>query len=242
MPLLALDRVTKRYWRGAHEVRALDDVSLVLEPGDFVSVYGRRGAGKSTLLRVAAGMETPDKGSVEFQGRSMAELRRSELARLLRESIGIIQGHGPSIVGLPTLDYVALPLLGPHGRLEAHRRAAGALRRVGATECGDLPWHALSDGDQALVAVAHALVREPALIVADDPSAGLDSVERERVTGLLRDAADNDGIGVLMTTPDIPDMLQSHLVMSLSSGRLIQPRREPGRVIDLRTKRPPSGA
>lgn len=242
MPLLALDRVTKRYWRGAHEVRALDDVTLALEPGDFVSVYGRRGAGKSTLLRVSAGMETPDEGIVEFEGRTMASRSRAELARLLRESIGVIQRRGPSILALPALDYVALPLLGTLGRLEAHRQAAHALRRVGAAECADLTWDALSDGDQALVAIAHAIVRAPALVVADDPSAGLDTVERERIISLLRDAADQAGMAVLMTTPDIPDMLQSHHVMSLSHGRLIAPRREAGRVIDLRTKRPPSGA
>src|SRR6201999_372561 len=238
MPLRALDRVTKRYWRGAHELRALDDVSLSLEAGDFVSVDGRRGAGKSTLVRIAAGLEAPDQGVVRFQGRPMAGLRRGELAQLLRESIGVIRRRGPSITSLRALDYVALPLLGSLGRLEAHRRAAGALGHVGATECGDMPWHALSDGDQALVSIAHAIVRTPALIVADDPSAGLDSVEREGVIALLRETADESGIAVLMTTPDLPDMLQSHLVMSLIRGRLIQPRRGRGRVIDLRSKRP----
>ena len=193
-------------------------------------------------MRIAAGLEAPDQGVVRFQGRPMAGLRRGELAQLLRESIGVIRRRGPSITSLRALDYVALPLLGSLGRLEAHRRAAGALGHVGATECGDMPWHALSDGDQALVSIAHAIVRTPALIVADDPSAGLDSVEREGVIALLRETADESGIAVLMTTPDLPDMLQSHLVMSLSRGRLIQPRREQGRVIDLRSKRPSSGA
>jgi ABC-type lipoprotein export system ATPase subunit len=242
MTLLALDRVTKRYWRGAHEVRALDDITLELDRGDFVAVRGRRGAGKSTLLRVAAGMEAPDEGAVAFDGKDMARRSRSELARLLRERIGVVQRKGPSIPSLPVLDYVALPLLGGLGRLEAHRRAAQTLRRVGARDCADLKWQALSDGDQALVSIAHGIVRSPDLILADDPSGGLDAVEREQVIALLRNAAEESGTAVLMTTPDLPDMLQSHLVMSLSRGRLVQPRRESGRVIDLRTKRPTSGA
>jgi ABC-type lipoprotein export system ATPase subunit len=242
VPLLALDRVTKRYWRGAHEVRALDDITLEVDHADFVAIRGRRGAGKSTLLRVAAGMEAPDEGVVAFDGKDMARHSRSELARLLRERIGVVQRKGPSIPSLPVLDYVALPLLGGLGRLEAHRRAAQTLRRVGARDCADLKWQVLSDGDQALVSIAHAIVRSPDLIVADDPSAGLDAVEREQVIALLRNAAEESGTAVLMTTPDLPDMLQSHLVMSLSRGRLVQPRREPGRVIDLRTKRPTNGA
>lgn len=242
MPLLALDRVTKRYWRGAHEVRALDEVTLELDRGDFVAIRGRRGAGKSTLLRAAAGMEAPDDGVVAFDGKDMATYSRSELAHLLRERIGVVHRKGPSIPSLPVLDYVALPLLGGLGRLEAHRRAAQTLRRIGARDCADLKWEALSDGDQALVSIAHAIVRGPDLIVADDPSSGLDSVEREQVVALLRNAAEEAGTAVLMTTPDLPDMLQSHFIMSLSRGRLVQPKRESGRVIDLRTKRPTNGA
>jgi ABC-type lipoprotein export system ATPase subunit len=238
VPLLSLDRVTKRYWRGAHEVRALDDVTLELEPGDFAAIWGRRGAGKSTLLRVSAGVEKPDEGSVSFEGIDLTRRSRSKQAQLLRERIGVVARSGPSLPALPMLDYVALPLLGRLGRIEAHRRAAAALRRVGATDCADLTWGRLSDGDQALVSVAHAIVRGPSLVLADDPSAGLDAVEREQVVALLRAAADETGIGVLMTTPDMPDMLRSHHLMSLSRGRLIQPRPEPGTVIDLRSKRP----
>lgn len=238
MTLLALDGVTKRYWRGAHAVVALDEVSLELERGDFVAIWGRRGAGKSTLLRVAAGMERPDEGSVSFEGIDLARRSRAKQAQLLRERIGVVQRTEPSIPSLPMLDYVALPLLGRLGRVEAHRRAAASLERVGAEECADLTWSRLTDGAQALVSVAHAIVRGPSLVLADDPSAGLDAIERERIVALLRSAADETGIGVLLTTPDMPDMLQSHLLMSLSRGRLVRPRQEPGTVIEMRSKRP----
>lgn len=240
MTLLALERVTKRYWRGAHEVVALDDVSLELDRGDLVAIWGRRGAGKSTLLRVAAGMERPDEGIVRFEGVDLASRSRSKQAQLLRERIGIVHRMGPSIPSLPILDYVALPLLGRLGRVAAHRRAAATLERVGAGDAADLTWSRLSDGAQALVSIAHAIVRGPSLVLADDPSANLDAIEREHVVGLLREAADATGISVLMTTPDMPDMLQSHRLMSLSRGRLIQPHSEPGTVIDMRSKRPNS--
>ncbi len=239
MPLLALDRVTKRYWRGAHETRALDDVTLALDPGECVAVRGRRGAGKSTLVKVAAGILTPDDGTVSFEGRDLSGCSRSELAHLLRKRIGVVQRSRP-IANLSALDYVALPLLGSYGRTEAHRKAAQSLRRVGMVEGLELAWEDLSDGDQALVAVAHAVVRQPALLVADDPAAGLDAVEGENVIAFLRDAAEQGGMAVLLTTPDTPHMLNSHRLMSLTRGRLLTTEREPAAVIDLRRKRPTS--
>lgn len=239
MPLLALDRVTKRYWRGAREVRALDEVTLALEPGECVAVWGRRGSGRSTLVKIAAGILPPDDGRVTFDGVDLSRCSRSALAQVLRERIGVVQRSRPIPV-LSALDYVALPLLGSIGRTEAHRRAAQALNRVGVVEGVELRWEELSDGDQALVGLAHAIVRQPALLVADDPAAGLDAIEGERLVGILRAAAEEGGMAVLLTTPDAPHMMRSDNLMSLTRGRLITTQRDPAPVIDFPRKRPTS--
>lgn len=222
-PLLSLAGVRKAFWRGSHELSVLEDVSLSLAAGDVLAIYGQRRAGKTTLLRIAAGLETPDVGEVRFEGIDLGTLARGALARLHRTRIGWVERTGPRHVELPAADYVALPLLRDHRHREAHRRARAALARVGVGECAGAPWHDLSDAERSLVALAHALAREPALVIADDPTAGLDVIERERVVGLLSAVAEEHRIGVLMAMPDMPATLRSHDIHSLSDGRLIAP-------------------
>ena len=104
------------------------------------------------------------------------------------------------------VDYVALPLLGTYSPRGARRRASGMLKRLGVADCAGARWGSLTDGERTLVALAHALVREPRLLVADDPTANLNVLQREDVMGLLRRAADEEGLGILITVPDMPDM------------------------------------
>jgi len=222
-PLLELRAVSRSYWRGLHEMRVLDDVSLEVHAGEMVGIYGQRGAGKTTLLRIAAGFESPDCGTVSFAGADLSRCSRRQLARLHREQIGWVERDGPQSGDLPMRTYVALPLYRRHGPVEAQRRAVAALARVGADEAAELPWESLSDTARALVAIAHALVREPRLLLVDDPTAGLGILDRERVVGLLRSAAQDARLAVVMAVPDMPAMLQAHEVRALSRGRLLAP-------------------
>jgi ABC-type lipoprotein export system ATPase subunit len=227
-PLLELRGVSRSYWRGLHEVRVLDDVSLTVCAGEMIGIYGQRGAGKTTLLRVAAGFEAPGDGSVSYRGAEIARRSRRELARLHREEIGWVERAGPHSGELPMRTYLALPLYRRQGPVQAQRHAVAALARVGAEDAAELPWSSLSDTARVLVAIAHALVREPRLLLVDDPTAGLGIVDRERVVGLLRSAAQEDGLAVVMAVPDMPAMLQAHEVRALSRGRLLAPaEREP---------------
>jgi ABC-type lipoprotein export system ATPase subunit len=227
--LLSLSSVSRSHWRGPSERKVLRDVSLDVRTGDLVAVYGQRGAGKTTLLKIAAGFDPPDTGKVLFEGIDLASLSRRELAGVHREWIGWVERSGPHSHDLPTSVYVALPLYGKVGAANAQRLATAALSRVGADDCADRCWDDLSDADRILVAIAHALVREPRLLVVDDPTAGLGIVDRERVVGLLRAAAEEAGIGVLMAVPDMPAMLHAHEVRSLSRGRLVAPADRTGR-------------
>lgn len=233
MTLLSLDGVTKRYARGYRELEALDDVALDVAPGDFIAIWGGSRSGKTTLLRVAAGIEAPDAGSVTFDGRVLATLSRRDRARLLLTDIGCVWQTGRITRGLSVLDHVALPRFKQRSHVQARREAHDVLERVGVAQCGHARWHELSDGERTRVALAHALIRRPRLLLADEPTANLNMIEREQVLGVLRSVADEAGVAIIMTAPDAPNLLQSHRLMSLDGGRLIKPRSEQrGTLID----------
>lgn len=232
--LLALDRVSKRYWRGRHEVVVLDGVSLELEAGEFAAVFGRQASGKTTLLRVAAGIESPDDGQVSFAGENLTRWGSAASKPGLHPRMGWLRQSGPYLASMVMLDYVALPLLGRVAHPEAHRRATRALARMHAGEFAKATWGELSDAERIFVMIAQAVVREPVLLLADDPTKGLGETDRETVLALVRAIADESGMAVLMTVPDVPDMLRSHTVMTLSDGELMAPtgRRPGGDVIE----------
>jgi ABC-type lipoprotein export system ATPase subunit len=222
--LLKLEGVRKSYWRGPHEVVVLDGIDFEVNTGEFVAIWGSRGAGKSTLARIAVGLEAPDAGTVNFGGQNLAAASRAEYARLLLDEIGWVQRVGPREDELRMLDYVAMPLFGGRGPRRARQHAARVLARVGLRGCERKRWEDLTDGERTLVAIAHALAREPRLLVVDDPTANLDMLECRAVMGLLRAAVEQDGLGILVTVPEMSDMLAAHRMASLSGGRLLVPR------------------
>ncbi|HTW40939.1 MAG TPA: ATP-binding cassette domain-containing protein [Solirubrobacteraceae bacterium] len=220
-PLLTLEAVSKSYWRGPHELRVLTELSLEMGAGEFHVVWGKPGAGKTTLLKIAAGLETCDRGSVRFAGIDLACIPEAEHARLMREQIAWIRRGGPSS-DLPILDYVALPLLPTFGHRRAYATARDAMARVGIGECVQRRWKSLSDGERALVGIARGVARSPSLLLVDDPTTNLGLREREQLAALLRDLADS-GVGVLMTVPDMKEMMSAHQIATLSGGRLLAP-------------------
>jgi putative ABC transport system ATP-binding protein len=233
MTLLALDGVTKRYARGYREIEALAGVELELEAGDFVAIWGASRSGKTTLLRVAAGIEPPDGGRVSFDGRDLTRLSRRERAKLLLTDVGCVWQASHITRGLSVLDHVALPRFKERSHAQARREAHEMLERVGTPQAATARWHELTDGERTRVALAHALIRRPRLLLADEPTANLNMIEREQVLGVLRSVADEAGVAIVMTAPDAPNLLQSHRLMSLDGGRLIKPRSEQrGTLID----------
>lgn len=230
--MLRLDAVAKSYRRGSHDVRVLRDVSLDVRPGELVAVYGQRAAGKTTLLRIAAGLEEPDGGRVELEGRDIATTSPTVRARMRREAIAWVERAGPRSTELTVDTYLAMSLYYRLRPREAHGRALAALERVGAADCAKLRWADLSDTARILVAIAHGLVRRPTVLVADDPTVGLGIVERELIVGLLRTIAEDQGVGVLMAVPDAPSTVQAHHLHGLSRGRLVSPGDGRGKVVD----------
>lgn len=224
-PLLSLDRVSKTHWRGRHEIIALDDVSFELEAGEFAAIFGRRAAGKSTLLRIAAGLDAPDSGTVTLDGRDLFPSGRRPRLGGLPKGVGWMQRTGPLTGSMRIIDYVAMPLLETVSYRKAHQQAVRALDRVAASQLADAIWGTMSDAERMLAMLARASVDEPALLLADDPTSGLDTQERAIVLGLLRRLTETTGTTTLITVPEVCDMLRSHRVMSLSGGELLQPTR-----------------
>lgn len=223
MTLLRLEDIGASFARGTVAVPVLRGVSLEVRAGEFFAIYGRRAAGKTTLLEIAAGIVEPDCGSVCFDGHDVAALSRRRLARLHREDIGWVERAGPLAGDIPIRIYTALPLYREVRHRNADHRAVAILERVGAGDYIDALWADLPDTGRTLVAIAHALIRQPRLLVVDDPIRGLGVTEREVVIGLLREAAEDAGVAVLLALPEMPGIVHADEVRVLANGGLVGP-------------------
>lgn len=236
--LLSLADVCKWYWRGSIRVDVLRGVSVDVEPGDFVAIWGRLRAGKTTLLNVAAGLDVPDAGEVRFDGKRLGCMSRRELQLLRRHAIGFSRRTGPENEHQSTLDYVAFPLVGTMKLAAARRHAMEALEQLGADPaCASLRWDHLTDGERTLVSIAHAIVRKPKLLLVDDPTSSLGVHERERTIGVLHGCAKEQGMAVVTTMPDMPATLGAERVLALTSGELLAVEASPSASTTLRNSR-----
>ena len=199
IPRLQIERVTKTYSNGAQQLTALDGVSLAVPAGTVTALLGRSGCGKSTLLNLAGAMDFPTSGEVRIDGRSTTSLSDSELTSLRRTQVGFVFQFFQLLPTLTVLENVELPLL-LAGVRNAGRTALERLAWVGlADKAGSQP-HQLSGGQMQRVAVARALVHQPRLLVADEPTGNLDTASGEQVLALIRQAACEFGAAVLMAT------------------------------------------
>jgi ABC-type sulfate/molybdate transport systems ATPase subunit len=216
MSLLSIEHVTQRYQRGRLERVAVRDVSLDIEVGELVAVWGPRFSGRSTLLRVAAGIESPEEGTVSFEGRDLARSRDSVLGR----GIGYCQKCFPAAQHGLVIEHVAAGLLAQRTLpKQARRRGQELLFRVGAEHCARLECHELDGAEVARVAIASALATAPALLVVDEPTNGVDLLERDPLLALLRSIA-NEGTAVLMSAVDAQGLSGVDRALSIDNGEL----------------------
>jgi ABC-type ATPase involved in cell division len=216
MSLLSVEHVTKRYRRGRLERIAVRDVSLDIEPGELVAVWGARRSGRSTLLRIAAGIERPEDGRVVFEGRDLARSRNGVLGRRLGYCQTCFSAAGRGLV----VEHVAAGLLAQRASpKDARRRGQELLFRVGAEHCSGLECHELDGAELARVAIATALVTSPTLLVIDEPGSGVELLERDPLLALLRSIA-NEGTAVLMSTGDAQGLSGVDRALSIDNGEL----------------------
>ena len=231
MGAIELKGVSKTYGADASEVHALQGVDLTVSPGELVAVMGASGSGKSTLLTIAGTLEDASVGTVTVNGRDVSTLSRNERARLRRQSIGYVFQDLNLLPGLTAGENVALPLeLDGVGLRQARRAAMQAMERVGVAAHADRYPDQLSGGERQRVAVARAVVGQRDLLLADEPTGALDSVNGEGVMRLLR-AACQDGVAGVVVTHDAQLASWAHRVVFLRDGRVVD-QTIPSRGID----------
>jgi ABC-type sugar transport system ATPase subunit len=232
MTLLELEHVAKSYRRGSRV--ALDDVSLAIDAGEMVVVWGERLSGRSTLLRIAAGIETPDTGHVRFEGHDLAERGGEKLGG----GISYVRRQLRSQWGHTVLDELVAGRLARNvPRSDAVQKAWRALRRVEAERFATLECAELKTEETVRVVIARALASDPRLIVIDEPTIGVDTLKQDDILKLLRSLAD-DGIAILASTGEGTGFLGAHRVVALDNGKLhgeLKPELAP--VMDLDRRR-----
>jgi len=197
---LELHGVSKVYGEGATEVRALRGIDLSVEVGMLVAVMGPSGSGKSTLLTIAGGLEEPTSGEVLVAGAALAAMSRNEKAQLRRRMIGYVFQDYNLLAGLTAAENVALPLeLDGVGSRQARASSEKALDGLGLADRASRFPDELSGGERQRVAIARAVIGERHLLLADEPSGALDSVNAEQVMRLMRSACGRGVAGVVVT-------------------------------------------
>lgn len=222
MHILELHGVTKVYLHGRSEVAALRGIDLAIDPGEFVAIAGPSGSGKTTLLNLIGCLDTPTAGSIRLDGRELASLDANRLAYIRRREVGFVFQSYNLIPVLTAYENVELPLrlAGGLSDAEIRRRVLTMLAEVGLAGLERRRPADLSGGQQQRVAIARALVKAPKLVLADEPTANLDSENGEAVLSLMRTLNARRGVTFVFSTHDPRVMKHARRLIELRDGRI----------------------
>jgi putative ABC transport system ATP-binding protein len=224
-----LTDVTRLYQKGRHTVPAVRDVTLEIPDGDWLAVQGRTGHGKTTLLQLLGGLDHPTSGRIELDGQDLTRMREAQVTRLRARSIGFIFQTFNLVQTLTAADNVeaALIPLGI-GWAERRRRTAEALDSVGLSDRARHLPSELSGGQQQRVAIARALVKEPKVLLADEPTGNLDEDTREDIMALLEKLWREHGLTMVLVTHETTIARRALRLAVMSKGRLtVRPTSQP---------------
>jgi putative ABC transport system ATP-binding protein len=221
MPLVELRNVTKRYHKGGETITPLDDVSLDIEEGEFVSLMGASGTGKSTLLNLIASIDHPDAGSISVAGTDITKLSRTKLANWRAANIGYIFQTHNLIPVLTAYENVELPLLLlPMSRADRQKRVEIALQAVDLSDRAEHYPRQLSGGQEQRVGVARAIVAHPKVVVADEPTGNLDDDTTVQILRLLERINEELGVTLLMVSHDAKAAAIAERQLRMEHGKL----------------------
>ena len=221
MSLVRFECISHRYALGTHAVQALDDVSLDIEAGEFIALAGPSGSGKSTLLNVMGLLERPSTGVLKLEGKDVSTLSERERTRLRRHRLGFVfQAFNliPVLTAEENVEYFLLKRGAP--RREVRDRVEAALAAVGLSDHAHHRPDELSGGQRQRVAIARALVREPTLVLADEPTAALDHATGAAVIELMQRLNADRKVTFVFSTHDPKVIQAARRVVRLEDGRL----------------------
>ncbi|MBC1419705.1 ABC transporter ATP-binding protein [Listeria fleischmannii] len=218
--LIEMKNITKTYTLGGETFKALDDVTLSVDEGDFVTIVGPSGSGKSTLMNMIGCLDVPDSGSYQLDGVDVYRLNDNKLSEIRNKKIGFIFQQFNLLTKLSALENVELPLVyGGYGVSKREKMAMSCLDRVGlADKKRNLPTQ-LSGGQQQRVAIARALATEPSILLADEPTGALDSKTGKEVMGILQ-SLNAAGNTIVMITHDLELAKYGTKSIRIQDGRL----------------------
>jgi putative ABC transport system ATP-binding protein len=220
--VLSVAQLWKLHRLGDEVVRALADASMTVTPGEFVCLMGPSGSGKSTLLNIIGGLDRPTKGTVVIDGTDTGSITESQYAALRHDAIGFIFQSYNLIPFLTAVENVELPLIfEPFDRAALRQRALDLLHMVGLVHRADHTPARMSGGEQQRTAIARALIGDPRLILADEPTANLDHRTGATVVALLRDLCSRLRVTVVAATHDPAVAEQASRVIRMADGRII---------------------
>jgi putative ABC transport system ATP-binding protein len=215
--IIAVDRLTKTLGN----VRVIDAVSFNIEKGEFLAIQGPSGSGKTTLLGLLAGLEKADEGSIVVADKELTSMTEDELAIFRRYNVGFVFQSFNLIPTLNVVENIALPLFPEHiSRKDMFERSRKVAKDVGLTQRLDHYPNELSGGEQQRVAVARALINEPKLLFADEPTGNLDSKTGQMITELLRKLNSDRGQTLVLVTHDDSIANESDRIIRILDGRI----------------------
>jgi putative ABC transport system ATP-binding protein len=214
-----LTGVTKLYQKGQRTVPAVRGLDLVISDGEWLALQGRTGHGKSTLLNLLGGLDRPTEGSVELDGTDLGTLREDQLTRMRAESIGFVFQTFNLVPTLSAAENVEAALI-PLGERGRSRRVTAALEQVGlADRASHLPTE-LSGGQQQRIAIARALVKEPKVLLADEPTGNLDEDTRDEIISMLERLWRERRLTLVLVTHDTSIARKAQRIGVMNKGRL----------------------
>lgn len=228
-PAIELRGVSRIYPSGAERVAAIHDVDLIIYPGETVAITGISGSGKTTLLNLIAGLDHPTSGQVRVLGQNLNEMGESKLTAFRAKSIGLVFQDPHLLPGLSAIENVAVARLPWGKRGELMKEARKLLEALGVGQRLHHPPSRLSSGERQRVGLARALLGQPAILLADEPTGNLDSKSTEGLIALLTDLREEMGITFVIATHDPAVAVMAQRVVRLAGGTVESDRNVPVR-------------
>lgn len=221
MEILRTERINK-YFHEAEDFHVLQDVSLSIEKGEFVSIIGKSGSGKSTLLYLLSTLDTDYDGAIDINGKRVTGLSQNELAKFRNNSIGFVFQFHFLLPEFTALENVMLPALklGKYSKKEIESRALAKLASMDMEAFAHKSSHKLSGGQQQRVAIARALINDPIILMADEPTGNLDSVNSEIVFDIFKEITKSGGNTIITVTHDPDFAARSDRTIELVDGKI----------------------